>query len=57
MMPFCDCMSGGFQFRAIDSDVVASMVRFTGGMLGAAVLDYKMVSIKLHPKMQLNGPT
>ena len=35
MMPFCDCMSGGFQFRVIDSDVVASKIKFSGGMLGA----------------------
>ena len=35
MMPFCACMSGGFQFRVIDSDVVASKIKFSGGMLGA----------------------
>ena len=35
MMPFCDCMSGGLQFRVMDSDVVASKITFSGGMLGA----------------------
>ena len=35
MMPFRDCMSGGLQLRVMDSDVVASTVKFSGGMLGA----------------------
>ena len=35
MMPFCDWMSGGLQFRVTDSDVVASEIKFSGGMLGA----------------------
>ena len=41
MMPFCDCTSGGLQLRVIDSAVVASTVRFSGGMLGAATRDCK----------------
>ena len=36
MMPFCDCSSGGLQFRVMDSDVVVSEIKFSGGMLGAA---------------------
>ena len=35
MMPFCDCSSGGLQFRVMDSDVVVSEIKFSGGMLGA----------------------
>lgn len=42
MTPFADCISGGLQFSAMDPDVVPSTVRFTGGLLGAAVLDCKM---------------
>ena len=37
MMPFRDCISGGLQFRVMESDVVTSTVRFTGGLLGAAI--------------------
>ena len=36
MTPFCDCTSGGLQLREIDSAVVASTVKLTGGMPGAA---------------------
>ena len=41
MIPFCECTSGGLQLRVTESDVAASTVRFTGGMLGAAVTDCK----------------
>ena len=41
MIPFCDCTSGGLQLRVIDSAVVASTVKLTGGMLGAAARDCK----------------
>ena len=37
MIPFCDCTSGGLQLKEMDSAVVASTVKLTGGMLGAAV--------------------
>ena len=39
MTPFCDCTSGGLQLKVIDSAVVASTVKLTGGMVGAAVRD------------------
>ena len=41
MMPLCDCMSGGLQLRVMDSDVVASTIKFSGDMLGAAVRNCK----------------
>ena len=41
MTPFCDCTSGGLQLREIDSAVVASTVKLTGGMLGAEAWDCK----------------
>ena len=39
MIPFWDCTSGGLQLKVIDSAVVASTVKLTGGMLGAAIRD------------------
>ena len=34
-------MSGGIQLRVMELDVVASTTKFSGGMLGAAVRNYK----------------
>ena len=41
MIPLWDCMSGGLQLRVMDSDVVASTIKFSGGMLGATVRNCK----------------
>ena len=41
MIPFHDCISGGLQLKVIDSAVVASTVKLTGGLLGAAASDCK----------------
>ena len=41
MIPFCECTSGALQLRVMELDVASSTVRFSGGMLGAAVTDCK----------------
>ena len=52
MIPFWDCMSGGLQLRVMESDVVASTTKFSGGMLGAAVRNCKRTIFMIKYKQE-----